>query len=1123
MSSGKQQQKKKQARKKGQGRFQDESDAKWENPTPKGQLKSFEDEMEAGYNPTKVEAAWDAYWEEQGFFKADSSEASKDKEKFVIVIPPPNVTGTLHIGHALTCAIEDALVRWHRMCGKETLWVPGSDHAGIATQVVVEKKLMKEQQKTRHDLGREAFLKEVWKWKEQNGNIIFSQLRRLGASVDWSRAVFTMDETRCTAVTEAFVRMAQKGLIYRADRIVNWSCSLRTAISSIEVDHIDVDKPTMLSVPGYDKPVEFGVLHSFAYKFVDQDKFGADAEIVVSTTRIETMLGDVAVAVHPDDERYTKYHGAKLKHPFFDDRELVIVTDGTLVDMAFGTGAVKITPGHDPNDFECGQRHKLPIINILDESGMMNENAGPYKGMGRFDVRTKIIDDIKALGLYRGKEPNKMTLGQCSRSKDIVEPIVRPQWWVATKGMAARAVDAVRKGDLKIIPESHHHTWYNFLEDPQEWCISRQLWWGHRIPAYYVTLSSDDDTKSTEEDPERWVVGRTEEEALDAAVKKFNVDRSAISLRQDPDVLDTWFSSGLFPFSVMGWPEDTADMRSFYPGHVLETGWDILFFWVARMVMMGLELTDQLPFKTVFLHSMVRDKDKKKMSKSLGNVIDPIDVMDGVTLQELHDKLHRGNLAEKEIKRATAGQKKMFPDGIAQCGADALRFGLLAYCGQGRDINLDVQRVVGYRQFCNKLWNATKFGLINFDDDFKAPDIKTDMCVANGGSSTLADKWILSRLHKCVVAMDKAFNDFQLGDATTQIYDFWLKEFCKEYLEAIKPIMRSKDDAAARLKAQQVLFTCFTYGLRLLHPIMPFVTEELYHRLPGSAERIKANGHDSIMVSAYPRPADTAVWENAEAEEHMELVREVVGAARSARDAFGMANKERPAITIVSSDAATTKKLEQLTNEIASLSNSGSVGILEDEAKVPAGCTRTPISSVCTLFMDVSNVNLVPEVTKLRRRLADLEASVAKLTAASQSAGYAKAPERVRAANKAKLENDTAEVASIQESISKYEELMSESDKAQVELSLVQMRVTRLQKDIKLQNKTLAKSEAKLAKGGDTMKEKAKTKLVASIDKYTQSIKRDTAELEKLEAQVAELKSKIGSAGAGGAPASTSS
>ncbi len=616
--------------------------------TPLGEKKILEGIFPPSYQPKYVEAAWQSWWEKSGFYSPNVEAALKasQADKFVMVIPPPNVTGSLHLGHALTSAVEDTLTRWHRMNGKIALWVPGTDHAGIATQSVVEKMLKKEQGLTRHDLGREKFVEKVWEWKETYGNRITSQIRSLGSSCDWSREAFTMDENLSRAVTEAFCRFHEDGLLYRDTRLVNWSCALRSAISDIEVDHVDLEGQSFFAIPGHDqqKKYEFGMITSFAYK-VD----GSSDELVVATTRLETMLGDTAVAVHPDDPRYKHLHGKMLVHPFCD-RKIPIICDGVLVDMNFGTGAVKVTPAHDPNDYNCGKRNNLEFIVMLSEDGSIAASGGKYAGMMRYDAREKIEKDLQALGLLRGKAINKMRLAFCSRSGDIIEPMLTPQWYVNCSSMAARSVAAVRNGDLKIVPAMHEETWYYWLDNIRDWCISRQLWWGHRIPAYFARIKGETEVEKNEPaNNNRWIVARTENEAFALAAKKFNVDISQVLLEQDEDVLDTWFSSGLFPFSVFGWPNNTVDFKAFYPTSLLETGLDILFFWVARMVMMGLHLTDTLPFTTVYLHAMVRDKFGRKMSKSLGNVIDPLEVIHGCSLEDLLAKIAAGNLPAKEV------------------------------------------------------------------------------------------------------------------------------------------------------------------------------------------------------------------------------------------------------------------------------------------------------------------------------------------------------------------------------------------------------------------------------------------------------------------------------------------
>uniref|UniRef100_A0A8C5HE09 valine--tRNA ligase n=1 Tax=Gouania willdenowi TaxID=441366 RepID=A0A8C5HE09_GOUWI len=793
------------------------------------------------YSPQYVEAAWYSWWEKQGFFKPENISEENPKGVFMMCIPPPNVTGSLHLGHALTNAIQDTLTRWHRMRGETTLWNPGCDHAGIATQVVVEKKLMRERGLSRHDLGRDSFIQEIWKWKNEKGDRIYHQLRKLGSSLDWDRACFTMDDKLSYAVQEAFIRLHEEGVIYRSKRLVNWSCTLNSAISDIEVDKKELTGRTLLPVPGYKEKVEFGVLVSFAYKVVDSDE-----EVVVATTRIETMLGDTAVAVHPADPRYQHLKGKMVLHPFSDSKMPIVFDD--FVDMSFGTGAVKITPAHDHNDYEVGVRHNLPFINILDESGLLINVPPPFLGMKRFEARKAVLQALKDRGQFKETKDNPMVVPVCSRSKDIVEPLLKPQWYVSCTDMGKQAADAVREGRLKIIPDHHLKTWFNWMDNIRDWCISRQLWWGHRIPAYFVTVDDPSDI-----DGHYWVSGRSEEEARAKAAKRFNVSTDKITLKQDEDVLDTWFSSGIFPFSIFGWPNEvrTKDLNVFYPGTLLETGHDILFFWVARMVMMGLKLTGKLPFKEVYLHAVVRDAHGRKMSKSLGNVIDPLDVISGISLEGLHAQLMESNLDPLEAEKAKQGQKSDYPSGIPECGTDALRFALCAYTSQGRDINLDVNRILGYRFFCNKLWNAVKFTMKTLGDNF-VPSLS--------GEESVSDRWILSRLSAAVSLCDAAFKAYDFPTITTSIYNFWLYELCDVYLESVKPVFsKAEDDSVSQQQAgvcRQTLYTCLEVGLRLLSPLMPFVTEELYQRLP---RRQPESDPPSICITSYPEREEVSV------------------------------------------------------------------------------------------------------------------------------------------------------------------------------------------------------------------------------------------------------------------------
>jgi valyl-tRNA synthetase len=1042
------------------------------NPTTDGKLKDMSTDMAANYNPRIVESAWDSWWEQQGYYSPDNR---PDAEPFVIAIPPPNVTGTLHLGHALMGAMEDALARYRRMQGHAVLWLPGFDHAGIATQTVVERKLYREGRGTRHEIGREPFLQEVWKWVESNRHTIRNQLRRIGSSVDWSRTVFTMDETRSKAVSEAFVRMFNEGYLYRSNRIVNWSCSLATALSNIEVDYIDVSEPTMIKVPNHSEPVEFGVLHSFAYKL----KGNPDREIVVATTRIETMLGDSAVAVHPDDERYKDLHGAKLQHPFVEDREITIITDAELVDMKFGTGAVKITPAHDPNDFECGLRHELPQINILDENGLMNENAGPYQGMKRFEVRSKIIKDLEAAGLYRGKQGNVMKLGLCSRSGDVIEPVVRPQWWVKCNKMAARAVDAVKTGKLKIVPADFEHVWFEFLEEPVDWCVSRQLWWGHRIPAYRVVLPDQDEAESVDSkhsSASTWIAARSEEEARVLAAEKFpNVPADQLKLLQDEDVLDTWFSSGLFPFSIMGWPEKTADLARFFPTSVLETGHDILFFWVARMVMMSLTLTDQLPFDTILLHAMVRDKNNDKMSKSKGNVIDPNFVIHGCTIEQLHKSLEVGNLDPEAVAKAQKVQSEEYPNGIAECGADALRFALIDYSKQPRSIALDPQRIVGYRRFGNKLWHTVRFALYNLGDDFKAP-AEAGMLVANGGSSALADRWILSRLHATTATIANAFEEFSLADATAALFQFWRREVSEKYLELLKPIFKD-GSAEQQATSRNVLYTVLTHGLRLLHPFMPFISEELWHRVPDLASRAEA-----VIIAPYPKVDETKVWFDEEAEQAMSFVESVTKVSLATRAAFNL-TATRVECILTSTSEVDRKRANDYNIDIITLGVMKQLTVQTPDEKIPHGSVRTVVTSETTLVMPTKGLVDVPkEIAKFEKEMNSKVQSSKTLAKVMSNPSYVQNTDpATQAKHKANLEETKAAVEQLQRQISDFEALMDDEEFKQFQ----QDKLSSLAAAVEKANKEVAAYQPKVDDG--TASKKDQKKHAAASQKLTQT------------------------------------
>ncbi len=742
------------------------------------------------YDPLDVESRWYPFWMEGGWFAADEN---SDKEPYTIMIPPPNVTGRLHMGHALFVTLEDLLIRWKRMEGYEALWLPGTDHAGIATQVMVERQLA-EEGTDRYELGREAFLERVWQWKEEKGGAIIDQMKRMGASCDWDRERFTMDEGLSRAVREAFVTLYEQGLIYRAERMVDWDPETQTVLSGLEVDRDE----------------ENGNFWYLKYPLAD-----GSGEIIVGTTRPETMLGDTAVAVHPGDERYKDMIGKMIKLPIVG-REIPIIADDILPDPEKGSGAVKVTPAHDPNDFDCGNRHDLERIQVIGLDAKMNEHCPEaYQGLDRYEARKKVIADFEALGLLDRIEPTRYAPGRSQRSGVVVEPLPMLQWFVDTKPLADKAIDAVESGRTKIIPEVWKKTYDHFMYNIQPWCISRQLWWGHRIPAWYcsdcgeITVSREDITTCG--------------------------SCGASSIEQDEDVLDTWFSSGLWPFSTLGWPDKTVDLEKFYPTQCLETGFDILFFWVARMLMMGCWFMDETPFDEVFLHAMVRDSKGQKMSKTKGNIIDPLHLIYGATPDELDPELHKELLQQH-------------PEGVESQGADALRFTLAIYAAQGRDIKLDISRVSGYRAFLNKLWNAARFGLMNLEDFTPAP-AQGSLPVDEAQLSTV-DRWILHRLNQVAAEAQTALEGYKFNDYAQSIYHFVWHELCDWYIEFIKPALYNDggDGDAERKAAQATLNYALETSLRLLHPAAPFITEDIWQALP------KPDGApDAIMVAEWPK------------------------------------------------------------------------------------------------------------------------------------------------------------------------------------------------------------------------------------------------------------------------------
>ncbi|KAL9609510.1 MAG: hypothetical protein Q9167_005728 [Letrouitia subvulpina] len=993
---------------------------KYVEETPSGQkksavLKPLDDPYVKAYIPGVVESGWYAWWEKEGYFipKFGSDNKVSKKGYFVISTPPPNVTGALHMGHALPNALQDTLIRWNRMKGLTTLWLPGCDHAGISTQSVVENMLWRRRKQTRHDLGREKLVDLIWDWKEEYHQKINSVLRRMGGSYDWTREAFTMDKNLSAAVTETFVQLHEEGIIYRANRLVNWCTKLNTALSNLEVDSKDLEGRTLLEVPGYDRKVEFGVLTYFYYE-ID----GSDERIEVATTRPETMLGDTGIAVNPSDERYKHLIGKNARHPFVN-RLLAIVADD-YVDPEFGTGAVKMTPAHDPNDFAVGQRTGLEFVNILNDDGTLNYNTGEFEGMKRFDARYKVIDALKAKGLYVKWENNPMKVPLCGKTKDVIEPIMKPQWWMRMRELADAAIKAVKDGDIIIRPETADRDFHRWLGGINDWCLSRQLWWGHQAPAYFIDIKGEPGDDS---DGERWVTSKTREAAEEKAKAKF--PGKDITLRRDEDVLDTWFSSALWPFSTLGWPNKTHDMETLYPTSVLETGWDILFFWVARMVMLGIKMTGKAPFREVYCHSLVRDSEGRKMSKSLGNVIDPLDVMEGIELPALHKKLEIGNLDPKELATATKFQKSSFPDGIPECGADALRFSLIQYTTGGGDINFDIKVMHGYRRFCNKIYQATKYVLGKLPESY-TPSPST----SQPENLSLADRWILHKLTTACAEIDTALINREFSVATSLSYQYWYTHLCDTYIENSKSLIQSGSPEEQE-SAINTLYTALEAGLRLIHPFMPFLTEELWQRLP----RRPDDTTPSITIASYPEHEPTL--SDPAAEEAYDLV---LGISKSIRSLCAEYNIREaavvyiqlhtaPAYDTVSSELSSVRSLSGKVFAHAGSSSSSKLEVLSpDAAGKPSGCVAQSVSAAATVFLSVKgHVDLEVEASKAKKRLQQAQEVVKKQKGIIEGIQQRDGVRReVLEGEKKKLEDAVAEVGVLGGLVEQFEVLKVE-------------------------------------------------------------------------------------------------
>ena len=923
--------------------------------------------MEKHFDPKSIETKWYQNWEESGYFKPSQGATN---ETYSIMIPPPNVTGSLHMGHAFQDTIMDTLIRYHRMKGDETLWQPGTDHAGIATQMVVERQLAAEGL-TRHDLGREKFIEKIWEWKEESGGTITQQLRRLGASPDWSRERFTMDDGLSESVKEVFVRLHKEGLIYRGKRLVNWDPVLHTAVSDLEVISTE----------------ENGSMWHFSYPLTS-----GKGNLIVATTRPETMFGDQAVAVHPDDERYQDLIGQTITLPLVG-REIPIIADD-YVDMEFGTGCVKITPAHDFNDYEMGQRHDLPKLNILTNDAKMNTDVPEkYQGMDRFEARKAVVADLDTLGLLGEVKPHKLMVPRGDRSGSVIEPYLTDQWYVAVQELAKPAIDAVKNGDIEFVPKNWENTYFEWMNNIQDWCISRQIWWGHRIPAWY------DENGGV-------YVGKTE-----ADVRTENNLANDLVLKQDDDVLDTWFSSALWTFSTLGWPENTEELAKFHPTSVLVTGFDIIFFWVARMIMMSLKFTGEVPFKQIYVHGLVRDGEGQKMSKSKGNVLDPIDLIDGITLEELVKKRTTGMMQPEKAAKIEKSTRKQFADGIDPYGTDAIRFTFASLASNGRDIRFDLNQCEGYRNFCNKIWNATRYVLMNTEEQ----DTGTDESLPT--TLSLADRWIVSRLQQVEADVAKHFDSYRLDLAANTLYDFVWNEYCDWYLELSKATLNAESSSEEELRGtRKTLVRVLETILRLLHPITPFITEEAWQAVAPLAGRY-SDKNATIMLQPYPKADKSKIDTNAIAE--LEWVKQFIIGIRKIRSEMNIKPSKKLPVLLEQMNSQNKQWLKNNELSLISLAKLESISVLSDNESAPESAVALVGEMKILIPMD-GLIDKEAELKRLSKEVSRLEGEIKRFTGKLSNENFvAKAPATVIDKEKEKLANTETALKNMKEQYEK--------------------------------------------------------------------------------------------------------